>query len=209
MADNFTTIFTDPAPVAYLNVDEKMRNNLLAIAVIMFIEHVGYSIIWLKPVLLSDRIRGKNPVECVHAFLVSQKCMQACAVGMYYLQNKSHYILRQTFAEIVTFGVTLGLLMIAIGQLLNFSVYKAIKKEGVYYGVRFGYHIPWVTSFPYNLKWLRHPQYIGSLLTWFGLAFIALSVFEYNFHCTQFVLGICVIQILNYGGMMYIENIAV
>jgi methylene-fatty-acyl-phospholipid synthase len=49
------------------------------------------------------------------------------------------------------------------GQLLNYKVYEKLGYQGVYYGFKFGYKIPWITTFPYNI--LNNPQYIGCQLT--------------------------------------------
>ena len=68
------------------------------------------------------------------------------------------------------------LALVLFGQILNFSVYRAIGKVGVYYGVKFGFNIPWCTDFPYNSPsipgWgpiLAHPQYCGAVLSYLGI----------------------------------------
>merc|ERR1712112_553202 len=55
-----------------------------------------------------------------------------------------------------------GLLL--VGQVLNFFVMKKLGYVGVYYG----YKVEWVTSFPFNV--LRHPQYVGGILSFAGVA---------------------------------------
>ncbi len=45
-----------------------------------------------------------------------------------------------------------NLILIFAGQFLNFRVYQLLGEVGVYYGVRFGYSVPWVTEFPYVLS---------------------------------------------------------
>lgn len=64
-----------------------------------------------------------------------------------------------------------ALTLIAAGQHLNFLVYHLLGVDGVYYGSRFGKKLAWVTAYPYNT--MRDPQYIGSMITLFGGAFIA------------------------------------
>lgn len=51
-------------------------------------------------------------------------------------------------------------------QVLNFSIYRAIGKAGVYYGFKLGFPVPWHTGFPFNV--VSHPQYVGSVLTVWG-----------------------------------------
>lgn len=53
-------------------------------------------------------------------------------------------------------------------QILNIGIYRAIGKAGVYYGFKLGKKIPWHTGFPFNLG-IQHPQYVGSVLTMWGL----------------------------------------
>lgn len=52
------------------------------------------------------------------------------------------------------------MVLIGFGQAMNVKVYELLGVQGVYYGVRFGKHIPWVTAWPYNM--VRDPQYIGT-----------------------------------------------
>ena len=61
--------------------------------------------------------------------------------------------------------IALGLL--AFGQLLNISMMKAIGTNGVYYGVRLHRPVPWCTDFPFNT--FRHPQYLGSVASLWGI----------------------------------------
>ena len=62
----------------------------------------------------------------------------------------------------------------ACGQALNVAIYAAIGKDGVYYGFKLGRPVPWATAFPFNVG-LRHPQYVGVVLTILGLATTQLS----------------------------------
>jgi hypothetical protein len=58
---------------------------------------------------------------------------------------------------------------LATGQTLNIYIYRAIGNDGVYYGFKLGREVPWCTGFPFNIG-LRHPQYVGVVLTlWSGL----------------------------------------
>lgn len=64
----------------------------------------------------------------------------------------------------------LGALALLIGQLLNFSVFRALGKTGVFYGNRFGHSIEWCHGFPFSV--LRHPQYVGTLISIWGFFII-------------------------------------
>ncbi|CAK9322448.1 unnamed protein product [Citrullus colocynthis] len=75
--------------------------------------------------------------------------------------------------------------LMAFGQFLNFRVYQLLGESGVYYGVRFGKNIPWVTKFPFG--YIKDPQYVGSILSlfaclsWVPLQYILLWTLGYIF----------------------------
>ena len=56
-----------------------------------------------------------------------------------------------------------GLMLLFIGQVLNYFVFKALGAKGVYYGYEFGYPTARVSCFPYNLN-ISDPQYWGKCL---------------------------------------------
>ena len=49
-----------------------------------------------------------------------------------------------------------GIVLIAAGQLLNLSVFRALGKTGVFYGNRLGQPVPWQRRFPFT--WFEHPS---------------------------------------------------
>ncbi|CAJ1338484.1 unnamed protein product [Effrenium voratum] len=57
--------------------------------------------------------------------------------------------------------------LVAAGQALNVATYNAIGNAGVYYGFKLGRTVPWCHGFPFNTG-LRHPQYLGVVLTLYG-----------------------------------------
>merc|ERR1712228_796583 len=65
-------------------------------------------------------------------------------------------------------NVLLGTALLAVGQVLNVTVYRAIGKDGVYYAKQFGMPtLPWYEGFPYNV--LENPQYVGVIMTCWGI----------------------------------------
>jgi hypothetical protein len=65
--------------------------------------------------------------------------------------------------------ISLGLILIVLGQGLNIAVFRALGAKGVYYGSQFGYNdVPWVQGFPYNLG-ISDPQYWGVIWTIWGI----------------------------------------
>uniref|UniRef100_A0A6B2LM56 phosphatidyl-N-methylethanolamine N-methyltransferase n=1 Tax=Arcella intermedia TaxID=1963864 RepID=A0A6B2LM56_9EUKA len=76
-----------------------------------------------------------------------------------------------------------ALVAVVVGQVLNFRVYQLLGVDGVYYGVRYGKKVPWVTEWPYSF--MRDPQYIGCIFTilgfsvWLPLHFTVNGVISY------------------------------
>ncbi|KAL7431887.1 hypothetical protein ACHAXH_002880 [Discostella pseudostelligera] len=67
-----------------------------------------------------------------------------------------------------TAQLAFGLLLLFIGQVLNYAVFEALGAKGVYYGYEFGYPVSRVYCFPYNLS-ISDPQYWGVVLSVFGI----------------------------------------
>ena len=123
-------------------------------------------------------------MEAVHKLLILNKALQVIAVLAWYasavhwkaeegprmlsleMANLVLSSLVATLCAATPFQWSLAIPMFVFGQLLNFSVYRAIGKVGVYYGFKLGMEVPWVTGFPFNV--VRHPQYTGATLSWWA-----------------------------------------
>mmetsp|Transcript_31964 Transcript_31964/g.55937 ORF Transcript_31964/g.55937 Transcript_31964/m.55937 type:complete len:143 (+) Transcript_31964:3-431(+) len=68
----------------------------------------------------------------------------------------------------------LSLAYVGAGQALNLAMYTSIGDVGVYYGFKLGARVPWCSSFPFNIG-LRHPQYVGVVLTLWGALALLLT----------------------------------
>jgi methylene-fatty-acyl-phospholipid synthase len=66
-----------------------------------------------------------------------------------------------------TVAVLIGSTLVLVGQFLNYSVFRRLGRIGVFYGIRFGHHVRWSSEFPFSV--LKHPQYVGALLTIWGV----------------------------------------
>jgi methylene-fatty-acyl-phospholipid synthase len=64
-------------------------------------------------------------------------------------------------------ATTVGLVLVCSGQVLNVGVFHRLGRTGVFYGDRFGYPVTWCERFPFSV--LRHPQYVGTLLSIWGI----------------------------------------
>jgi len=75
--------------------------------------------------------------------------------------------------------VTIGAMLVIVGQGLNIGVFFRLGALGVFYGSRFGYEIPRCREFPFSL--VDHPQYVGALSSIWGF-FIALRFPCHDWH---------------------------
>jgi phosphatidyl-N-methylethanolamine N-methyltransferase len=62
-----------------------------------------------------------------------------------------------------------------VWQVLNVKTFDAIGAVGVYYGTKLGHRVDWNNGFPFNV--VSHPQYVGSVLTVWGLLLGAKSIY--------------------------------
>jgi hypothetical protein len=133
-----------------------------------YLEHLFYTWIWLDSQSFMKILVGNTDrFERVHQILIFCKVCQFGGAA-YGLSN---------FAALPPLNEwTIALLAIlGLGQLLNFSVYNAIGKKGVYYGYKLGVKIPWCTSFPYNVPFLAHPQYLGAVSSYCAIYLLFLQ----------------------------------
>lgn len=134
--------------------------------------HAMYAFIWYTPAKFKAVARklkplGKNAVEVFHKLVFAGKILQQVALLSWAADAAGTTVqglLQQASNEQwALFAVLLG-----AGQYLNAGIYKAIGKDGVYYGFKLGRPVPWATGFPFNLGF-RHPQYVGSVLSQLGM----------------------------------------
>mmetsp|Transcript_104995 Transcript_104995/g.306767 ORF Transcript_104995/g.306767 Transcript_104995/m.306767 type:complete len:230 (-) Transcript_104995:149-838(-) len=111
---------------------------------------------------------GDHPVDVFAKLEVVAKLVQLVSIALFLGRSGLAAVLEALAgAPFWCWGV-LGL-YVALGQVLNFAMYVAIGNAGVYYGFKYGREVPWCYGFPFNAG-LRHPQYVGVVLTlWGGL----------------------------------------
>lgn len=141
-------------------------------AVALAFERVTYAYIWRHPATVRAWVAHPavrpvgGPVEVVRVLFVAFKVIQAVVFAAWILWH-SHGSLR--LAE-DPFVLVPGLTAVFVGQLLNAGVFVRLGVPGVFYGNRFGVPVPWITGFPFSL--VPHPQYVGAVLTIWGLFFV-------------------------------------
>lgn len=117
---------------------------------------------------------GKADLTIMHTLVSTFKVVQVCAVASDLGPKiKWSLPLDAMLADQSSIArLALGLALVAIGQLLNVSIYYAIGSVGVHYGHQLGHTVPWCTGWPFT--WLANPQYIGVVLTFWGI-YLALA----------------------------------
>lgn len=109
---------------------------------------------------------GSHPVDVFAALEVVAKLVQLAALVVFL---GSSGLAAALSAATSAPGWCWGTLAVSVGagQALNFATYKAIGNAGVYYGFKLGRTVPWCYGFPFT-SGLRHPQYVGVVLTLWG-----------------------------------------
>jgi len=139
----------------------------------MFISCGFYYVLWHNPEVWIRFSDPRDPCEAMSrgSFLIKM------------IQYGSALTIISITPDYPLWVYLLELMLILVGQYLNYRVYALLGMDGVYYGTRFGKNIPWVTEFPYSH--MSDPQYIGCILTVLGIAifmpwhFTVLGVISY------------------------------
>ena len=120
--------------------------------IIFAIPHIFYAWIWYDPSQFTRLVKPIEPCRAMSSISVALKALQLVAVIPFFQFQSLSWS---------------AILMIGFGQYLNFRVYSLLGEIGVYYGHGFGHQTTWVTEFPFST--IRHPQYIGCLLSIAGI----------------------------------------
>ena len=109
---------------------------------------------------------GSHPVDVFASLEVVAKVVQGASVFAF-LGNAGRVAAWQAISTAPAWCWAAFVALVAAGQALNVATYNAIGNAGVYYGFKLGRTVPWCHGFPFNTG-LRHPQYLGVVLTLFG-----------------------------------------
>ncbi|KAK3265459.1 hypothetical protein CYMTET_25858 [Cymbomonas tetramitiformis] len=130
------------------------------------VERIIYTFIWLRPKSWMRMCKQPffrsigTPVDVVvKCFWISKVFQFGGFIGWYFYMAPL-----PALTDITPLQITIGIQFFVIGQILNASIYHAIGKNGVYYGVKLGQRVPWCTGFPFNV-FTMHPQYFGANLS--------------------------------------------
>jgi hypothetical protein len=139
-----------------------------------------HGFIWNRPAKFTAlcrrlplRLLGSHPVDVFAACEILGKLWQAAMlVALISRAGLAAAADSLAFAPLWCWAVLAVYLL--VGQGLNVAMYAAIGNAGVYYGFKLGREVPWCSSFPFNVG-LRHPQYVGVVLTILGGATVIVS----------------------------------
>jgi methylene-fatty-acyl-phospholipid synthase len=67
-------------------------------------------------------------------------------------------------------ALSLGSLLMLVGQILSVLVFYRLGRVGIFFGDRLGYEVDWCRAFPFSV--LSHPQYVGAVMTIWGFFLI-------------------------------------
>ncbi len=146
----------------------------LIAAALLSIERICYVWVWRFPESFRSLCRTAfagvlgEPVDALRRIFCGFKALQLVVfVGWCYIFGQGS--LWPASSDVLV--PIAGLVLIAVGQVFNLGVFLRLGNQGVFYGNRFGFEIPWNDAFPFSL--LKHPQYVGAVLSIWGF-FIAM-----------------------------------
>jgi methylene-fatty-acyl-phospholipid synthase len=138
----------------------------LVAALLLSLERICYIWIWRHPHRFRAIWADADPVDALRYLFYGFKFLQlAVFAGWCYFYGGAIWP-----ARIEPPAMALGMTLLIAGQGLKFSVFYRLGNVGVFYGKRFGHHVPWIRSFPFSV--FEHPQYLGAVLSIWGLFLI-------------------------------------
>ena len=122
--------------------------------------HILYFFVWRFTKQFNALIGNRDPIRVVANIGITSKIMLIAYIFVAGLINENIY----DYVKDIRWW---NICFIGCGQLLNGMVFYRLGNNGVFYGNKFGFNIPWVTGFPFNV--FPHPQYLGAVLSLIGL----------------------------------------
>lgn len=121
-----------------------------------------YTYVWFRPERYTKFVAPSDPCKTMAFWANILKVIQIASISLATDWAAAFNLSWMTWALI-------GALLF-FGQHLNFLVFKLLGRDGVYYGSRFGKKLPWIYDYPYSH--IKDPQYVGSIVTLLGCAFV-------------------------------------
>ena len=137
--------------------------------------HILYALVWFFPAHFHGAFEGAffgaTAVDIFAILVAVAKGLQQVSVVVWVLQATGSNVTLAVTELAGLMSVTKCVVAVALlstGQCLNAAIYRAIGRDGVYYGFKLGRPVPWSTAFPFN-SGFRHPQYVGGMLSQLGV----------------------------------------
>lgn len=183
--------------------DWVLQPHFWVVCACLSVERIIYTFVWLRPkswMKMCKRPFFKSigtPVDVVvKCFWISKLFQFGGFIGWYVYMAPF-----PALADITPLQIIIGIQFFVIGQFLNASIYHAIGKNGVYYGIKLGQDVPWCTGFPFNV-FTMHPQYFGANLSAVG----GIIFFATPAHISQGWLSFAFVQSFAYFYMAMVEQ---
>jgi methylene-fatty-acyl-phospholipid synthase len=141
---------------------------ILVVGLSLGLERVTYAWVWHRPKAFAELCARapfaalQSPVDALHYLFWGFKVLQV----FLFLAWCWFWGDGSLWPDTPGLMTVVGLALIGSGQVLNLGVFHRLGKNGVFYGNRFGYAVPWCSRFPFSV--LRHPQYVGTVLSIWG-----------------------------------------
>ena len=171
---------------------------------VLVLPHIYYYFLWTNPKAWLARCKKHKWGDACHAMANGAhvfKAAQFYALYRWYTTAGAG-AWANDWAGVAQWQWLVAVACAGAGQFLNYSIYKAIGEDGVYYGTKFGKHIPWCYDFPFDRPWLRHPQYLGVVLTLVG----ACTLLATRAHVEAGLVGVFVFWVACYAFTAYQED---
>jgi methylene-fatty-acyl-phospholipid synthase len=170
-----------------------MAVTALAVAMVLLsLERLFYLWVWNRPQQFAAWCDEIDPIDALEIAMIGFKVMQLAVFISWCVPFAGSGLRTNEAAAPVA-----GILLIGVGQSLNYAVFHRLGRVGVFYGNRFGRPTIWCTRFPFSV--LRHPQYLGASLSIWG--FFLLFRFP---HDDWFVLP--AVETIYYAAGAYLEQ---
>lgn len=146
---------------------------LLIAAALLSIERITYALIWHYPqsfrsLCARPILAGLGePVDVLQTLFYGFKALQFAVFGGWCIVFADGTGLQPSGGPL---AIAAGASLLLVGQTLNFSVFHRLGKIGVFYGNKLGHEVAWRDGFPFSV--VRHPQYVGALLSVWGFFLI-------------------------------------
>jgi methylene-fatty-acyl-phospholipid synthase len=147
-------------------VSEHLANVLRWSAVLLSLERVFY--IWLAraPGHARSLLANLDPIWVIEWLFYGFKVLQLAVFWWWCSAFGREFPVSSHSAAVVAIGIA----ALVVGQTLSTSVFLRLGRVGVFYGAEFGRDVPRTQAFPFSL--CAHPQYVGAVLSIWGLFLI-------------------------------------